>query len=83
MMCIFSYCDNTTSKELCNLTENLLRELFRFQKRAYDKNQIKACAHRRYVVGFNEVKRQLDILKTKLIIFAPDCENCDLPGECI
>lgn len=75
-----SYCDNTTSPKLLDLTEKLLREIFRFQARAYDKNQIKGRAHRRYVCGFKECLRQLSINKVKLMIIATDCEPCSIPG---
>ncbi|CAD7002794.1 unnamed protein product [Ceratitis capitata] len=57
------------------LTEQLLRELDRFQKRALTLNAIKAHAHRRFVVGFREAKNFLLINKVKLIIIATDCEK--------
>lgn len=80
------YCDNKITKELCEVTENLLRDIFRFQDRAYNKNQIKARAHKRLVVGFKETQRQLDIGKIKLIVIAPDLEPTatnDFGGRCI
>lgn len=69
--------------ELCSLTEALLRDLFRFQDRAYHKNQIKARAARRYVVGFKETQRQLNVDKVKLLIIAPDLEKADDIGMCL
>ncbi|XP_055373504.1 selenocysteine insertion sequence-binding protein 2 [Condylostylus longicornis] len=72
-----SYCDNLTSSVLRKLTEDLIRKIYVFQKRAYQKNEIKAKAHRRYVMGFKETKRGLSIGKVKLVIIAPDCEQCD------
>lgn len=74
------YCDNRTSAELLSLTEALLRDIFRFQDRAYNKNEIKARAQRRYVVGFKESMRQLDIGKLKLLIIAPDLEQSSENG---
>lgn len=68
------YCDNLTTPELLSLTEALLRDIFRFQDRAYKKNEIKATSKKRYVVGFNESMRQLDLGKVKLLIIAPDLE---------
>lgn len=68
------YCDNLTSPALTALTEALLRDIFRFQDRAYNKNEIKARSQRRYVVGFKESMRQLNIGKVKLLIIAPDLE---------
>ncbi|XP_054084402.1 selenocysteine insertion sequence-binding protein 2 [Zeugodacus cucurbitae] len=72
-----SYCDNCTTPLLIELTEQLIRELDRFQKRAVAQNAIKAHAHRRFVVGFREANNFLLVKKVKLIIIAPDCEKCD------
>ncbi|XP_014087158.2 selenocysteine insertion sequence-binding protein 2 [Bactrocera oleae] len=72
-----SYCDNCTTSLLSELTEQLLRELDRFQKRAVAQNAIKAHAHRRFVVGLREANNFLLVNKVKLIIIAPDCETCD------
>lgn len=69
-----TYCNNLISPELCDATECLLRDIFRFQDRAYNKNEIKARAHRRFVVGFKETQRQLEIDKLKLLVIAPDLE---------
>lgn len=67
--------------DLCKTTEQLLKDLFRFQSRAYDKNQIKATAHRRYVVGFKETNRQIQIRKVKLLLIAPDLEPNEGEGR--
>ncbi|XP_023173243.2 selenocysteine insertion sequence-binding protein 2 [Drosophila hydei] len=75
-----SYCDNCTTPRLKELTTQLLNDLDRFQKRAYAHNEIKARAHPRLVVGFRESLSRLRINKVKLLILAPDCENCPLPG---
>ncbi|XP_036338332.1 selenocysteine insertion sequence-binding protein 2 isoform X2 [Rhagoletis pomonella] len=72
-----SYCDNCTTPMLAELTEELLRELDRFQKRALSQNAIKAHAHRRFVVGIRETQSYLLVNKVKLIIIAPDCEICE------
>lgn len=76
-----SYCDHLITEELCKLTEQLLKDLFRFQSRAYEKNQIKATAHRRYVVGFKETNRQLQIRKVKLLLISPDLEPNEGQGR--
>ncbi|KAH8328328.1 hypothetical protein KR067_008118 [Drosophila pandora] len=75
----FSYCDNCTRPRLKDLTIQLLKELDRFQKRAFVKNEIKARAHPRLVLGFNEALANLRIKKVKLLLLATDCEKC--PGE--
>ncbi|XP_067646860.1 selenocysteine insertion sequence-binding protein 2 [Eurosta solidaginis] len=72
-----SYCDNCTTPLLSQLTEQLLRELDRFQKRALEQNPIKAHAHRRFVVGFREAKSMVLVKKVKMCIIAPDCEVCE------
>lgn len=69
-----SYCNNKITPELCEVTENLLQDIFKFQDRAYNRNQIKARAHKRFVVGFKETQRQLQIDKIKLLLIAPDLE---------
>ena len=56
-----------------------MRDLDRFQRRALAVNEIKAKAHRRFVVGFREMHNYLQINKVKLAIIAPDCEQS--PGE--
>ncbi|XP_017863339.1 PREDICTED: uncharacterized protein LOC108613992 [Drosophila arizonae] len=75
-----SYCDNCTTPRLKELTTQLLNDLDRFQKRAYAHNEIKARAHPRFVVGFRESLSRLRIYKVKLLILAPDCEICPIPG---
>ncbi|XP_016965183.1 selenocysteine insertion sequence-binding protein 2 [Drosophila biarmipes] len=74
-----SYCDNCTRPRLKELCLNLLKDLDRFQKRAFAKNEIKARAHPRLVLGFREALARLRIDKVKLLILATDCEIC--PGE--
>ncbi|XP_017095332.2 selenocysteine insertion sequence-binding protein 2 [Drosophila bipectinata] len=74
-----SYCDNCTRPRLKDLTIQLLKELDRFQKRAFAKNEVKARAHPRLVLGFNEALAKLRIKKVKLLLLATDCEKC--PGE--
>ncbi|KAH8361495.1 hypothetical protein KR084_006017, partial [Drosophila pseudotakahashii] len=74
-----SYCDNCTRPRLKELNIKLLKDLDRFQKRAFAKNEIKARAHPRLVFGFREALARLRICKVKLLILATDCEIC--PGE--
>ncbi|XP_017129594.1 selenocysteine insertion sequence-binding protein 2 [Drosophila elegans] len=74
-----SYCDNCTRPRLKELTIQLLKDLDRFQKRAFAKNEIKARAHPRLVLGFREALARLRINKVKLLLLATDCEIC--PGE--
>uniref|UniRef100_A0A1L8D8P4 Ribosomal protein eL8/eL30/eS12/Gadd45 domain-containing protein n=1 Tax=Nyssomyia neivai TaxID=330878 RepID=A0A1L8D8P4_9DIPT len=73
------YCDHFTEDELCGRVEAILQDLFRFQDRAFHRNEIKARAKRRYVVGFKEANRMLDVNKVKLLIVATDLERS--PGE--
>lgn len=74
-----SYCDNCTRPRLKELSTQLLRDLDRFQKRAFAKNEIKARAHPRLVLGVREALARLRINKVKLLFLATDCEIC--PGE--
>uniref|UniRef100_A0A1B0AKK4 Ribosomal protein eL8/eL30/eS12/Gadd45 domain-containing protein n=1 Tax=Glossina palpalis gambiensis TaxID=67801 RepID=A0A1B0AKK4_9MUSC len=68
------YCDNCTTTQLVQLTDQLLRELNHFQRRAYAIHELKAKAHRRFVVGFREVQSFLRIKKIKLVLIATDCD---------
>uniref|UniRef100_A0A1B0DF05 Ribosomal protein eL8/eL30/eS12/Gadd45 domain-containing protein n=1 Tax=Phlebotomus papatasi TaxID=29031 RepID=A0A1B0DF05_PHLPP len=73
------YCDHFTEEDLCSRVESILQDLFRFQDLAFHRSEIKARAKRRYVVGFKEANRMLDINKVKLLIVATDLERS--PGE--
>ncbi|XP_017018430.1 selenocysteine insertion sequence-binding protein 2 [Drosophila kikkawai] len=74
-----SYCDNCTRPRLKQLAIQLLKDLDRFQKRAFAKNEIKARAHPRLVLGIREALARLRIRKVRLLLMATDCEIC--PGE--
>ncbi|KAM7355450.1 SECIS-binding protein 2 [Cochliomyia hominivorax] len=69
------YCNCCTTPDLRKHCEKLIRELNHFQRRAYAQNQIKARAHKRFVVGFRQVQSYLNINKLKLVIIATDCEH--------
>ncbi|XP_065360707.1 selenocysteine insertion sequence-binding protein 2 [Calliphora vicina] len=70
-----AYCNCCTTSDLKQYCEQLIRELNHFQRRAYAQNEIKARAHRRFVVGFRQVQNYLRINKIKLVIIATDCEH--------
>jgi len=53
------------------LTVALLEDLVRFQDRQFMKNQIKAKAKRRYVVGLREIKKFLTVKKVTTLLLAP------------
>lgn len=62
--------------------EQLIRELNHFQRRAYALNEIKARAHKRFVVGFRQVQTYLNIQnKIKFVIIATDCEHNEGEGN--
>ncbi|XP_059612203.1 uncharacterized protein LOC132258758 [Phlebotomus argentipes] len=73
------YCDHFTEEALCSRVESILQDLFRFQDRAFHRSEIKARAKRRYVVGFKEANRMLDVKKVRLLIVATDLERS--PGD--
>uniref|UniRef100_A0A182W2J5 Ribosomal protein eL8/eL30/eS12/Gadd45 domain-containing protein n=1 Tax=Anopheles minimus TaxID=112268 RepID=A0A182W2J5_9DIPT len=73
------YCDHFISDELRDLAEDVVVKLFNFQTKAYAKNPIKAVANKRFVVGFNEVLKLLELRKLRLVLIAPDLE----PNETI
>lgn len=69
------YCDHLITKEMRNLSITIIKDLLKFQENKFKQNPIKAKAHRRYVAGFQEVKKFLVIDKLKLIFIAPDLER--------
>uniref|UniRef100_A0A1A9W743 Ribosomal protein eL8/eL30/eS12/Gadd45 domain-containing protein n=1 Tax=Glossina brevipalpis TaxID=37001 RepID=A0A1A9W743_9MUSC len=71
------YCENCTTTQLIQLTDQLLRELNHFQRRAHAVKKIRAEAHRRFVIGFREVQNFLRIKKIKLVLIATDCDPCE------
>ncbi|XP_050069929.1 selenocysteine insertion sequence-binding protein 2 [Anopheles maculipalpis] len=73
------YCDHFISDELRDLAEDVVVKLFNYQTKAYAKNPIKAVANKRFVVGFNEVLKLLELRKIRLVLVAPDLE----PNETI
>ena len=61
----------------------LLKDIVRFQDRQHERNPVKAFAKRRYISGFREVRKKLNVKKVKLIIIAPDLELAKNKGELI
>ncbi|XP_035774063.1 selenocysteine insertion sequence-binding protein 2-like [Anopheles albimanus] len=73
------YCDHLITDDLRDLAEEVVVKLFQFQSKAYAKNPIKAVSNKRFVVGFNEVLKHLELRKVRLVLIAPDLE----PNETI
>lgn len=69
------YCDHFITQEIRNLSITIIKDLLKFQENKFKQNPIKAKAHRRYVVGFQEVKKFLVVEKLKIIFIAPDLER--------
>ncbi|XP_070497209.1 selenocysteine insertion sequence-binding protein 2-like [Chironomus tepperi] len=69
------YCDHFSTPEIKHYSEIVITDLFRYQTNKYQENPIKAKANRRYVVGFNEVKKFLHVERLKLLFIAPDLEK--------
>lgn len=69
------YCDHFITTEIRELSTKIIKDLLRFQENKFQQNPIKAKAHRRYVVGFKEVKKFLLVDKLKLIFIATDLER--------
>lgn len=74
------YCDNIRSKELDEAVANLLKVIYGFQDRHYQKDPIRAHAKRRFVLGIREVKKYLMLKRLKFIVIAPDLEPVKSPG---
>uniref|UniRef100_A0A182IJI2 Ribosomal protein eL8/eL30/eS12/Gadd45 domain-containing protein n=1 Tax=Anopheles atroparvus TaxID=41427 RepID=A0A182IJI2_ANOAO len=71
------YCDHFITDSLRDLTEEVMVKVFQFQSKAYAKHPIKAVSNKRFVVGFNEVLKHLELRKVRLVLIAPDLEPND------
>ncbi|XP_052866736.1 selenocysteine insertion sequence-binding protein 2 [Anopheles cruzii] len=71
------YCDHLITDDLRELAEQVVVKVFQFQSKAYAKNPIKAVSSKRFVVGFNEVLKHLELRKVRLVLIAPDLEPND------
>ncbi|PNF14760.1 hypothetical protein B7P43_G08341 [Cryptotermes secundus] len=74
------YCDNSLTVPLTSSVKLLIKDIVKFQDRQYHRDPVKAFARRRYVLGFREVMKYLQLKKLKLIIIAPDLEVSKLKG---
>lgn len=63
------------SSEVKQLSITIIKMIFQFQEKKFQQNPIKAKAHKRYVVGFKEVRKFLIVEKLKLIFIAQDLEK--------
>lgn len=76
-----SYCDNMRTKALDEAVKNLLKAIYGFQDRHFQKDPIRAHAKRRFVIGIREVKKFLMLKRLKFIVVAPDLEPVKSPGN--
>lgn len=74
------YCDHVLTKEINNLTYNLLVTLQKFQDRVYHENPIKYKQKRRYILGLREVLKHLKLKRLKAVIIAPNIERISAKG---
>lgn len=81
LLLIFRYCNHLPSPTLRKLSIDLIKQVVRFQERLFKSDPIKGRAHRRYIVGFNEIKKHLPVKnKVKLLFVAPDLECVPVSG---
>lgn len=79
---IFSrYCTNTISPEFNKKLEIFLSELFRLQKKLYERSNVKGKYKRRFYTGFNEVEKHITLKKIKFVIIVPDLEKVEVEGK--
>ncbi|XP_021940353.1 selenocysteine insertion sequence-binding protein 2 isoform X2 [Zootermopsis nevadensis] len=74
------YCDNSLTVPLNSAVKLLLKDIVKFQDRQYHRDPVKAFAKRRYVLGFREAKKHLQLKRLKLIVVAPDLEVAKVKG---
>lgn len=74
------YCDHMLTKEINDLTYQLLITLQRFQDRVYHENPTKFKQRRRFVLGLREVLKHTKLKKIKAIIVAPNLERISSEG---
>lgn len=68
------YCDQWPCKEMTDCVHNLIRTIVKFQDHSYKTDPDKAQIRRRYVCGFQECFRNINVNKAKLIVIASDIE---------
>ncbi|XP_065067217.1 uncharacterized protein LOC135692826 [Rhopilema esculentum] len=74
------YCDQLLSKDIDQIVYKMLKDLRRFQTRAYIENPIKAKTKKRLVLGIREVARHLKMSRLKCVIIAPNLEKITNEG---
>ncbi|XP_066917387.1 selenocysteine insertion sequence-binding protein 2-like [Clytia hemisphaerica] len=74
------YCDHMATKEINDLTYQLLTTLLRFQDRVYHENPTKFRQKRRFVLGLREVLKHTKLRRIKAVIVAPNLEKISSEG---
>ncbi|XP_033209523.1 uncharacterized protein LOC117168179 [Belonocnema kinseyi] len=74
------YCTNIVSVPLNEKLETFLNELFRLQKKLYERDNVKGRYRRRYYTGFKEVEKHVNLKKVRFVIIVPDLERIQVEG---
>lgn len=70
------------SPALRKVSIDLIKQIVSFQERLFKSDPIKARTHRRYIVGINEIKKNLPVKnKVKMLFIASDLECVPVAGE--
>lgn len=77
----FRYCTNTVSSSFNEKLETFISELFRLQKKLYERSNVKGKYKRRFYTGFNELEKHIILKKIKFVIIVPDLEKMGVEGE--
>lgn len=67
--------------DINTIVESLLTDLVRFQDRVYKNEPLKLKTKRRYVCGFREVLKNLELMKMKCVIVPPNLDKIQSPGN--
>lgn len=69
------YCTQKISFEINQLSHQLLQSLIKFQDRQHKRDANKGRVKKRYVSGFREILKLIEINKIKCVIIAPDVQQ--------
>lgn len=74
------YCQQVITRELNEVTAQVLRELHRLQKRAIEREPLKARMRQRMACGLRESARALRAKRARCVLVAPNVEEVPGPG---
>ncbi|XP_046624549.1 selenocysteine insertion sequence-binding protein 2-like [Neodiprion virginianus] len=69
------YCTNNLTPGLNASMELFLAEVYRLQRRMYERDEVKGRSKRRFYAGFKQVIKYVELKKIRFVVIAPDLEG--------